>query len=54
MASAKLEPDFSAGCAGKRIGHLLFATHPDPGIREWLHAGIALQRFPAALSQRVQ
>ena len=22
------QPDFSQGCAGMRIGHLLFATHP--------------------------
>ena len=26
--------DFSRGCAGKTIGHLLFAPHPYPGIRE--------------------
>ena len=32
--------DFSAGRAGKRIGYLLFATHPHhPGIREWFCAG---------------
>jgi hypothetical protein len=24
----KLAADFLAGCAGKEIGHLLFATHP--------------------------
>jgi hypothetical protein len=22
------QPDFSRGCAGMRLGHLLFATHP--------------------------
>jgi hypothetical protein len=32
--------DFSRGCAGKRIGHLLFATLPHLGIREWLQASI--------------
>ena len=30
----KLEPDFSRGGAGKRMGYLLFATHPRPSIRE--------------------
>jgi hypothetical protein len=28
LVSVKLEPDFSRGCAGRRMGHLLFATHP--------------------------
>ena len=28
LVSPKPEPDFSRGCAGKRIGHSLFATHP--------------------------
>jgi hypothetical protein len=26
------QPDFSRGCAGKRIGPLLFATHPHHGL----------------------
>jgi len=28
LASVKLGADFSRGCAGKRIGNSLFATHP--------------------------
>jgi len=29
------QPDFSRGCAGMSIGHLLFATHPyHPAIGE--------------------
>jgi hypothetical protein len=28
LVAAKPGADFSVGCAGKRIGHLLFATHP--------------------------
>jgi hypothetical protein len=28
LVSLRLSADFSRGCAGKRIGHLLFATHP--------------------------
>jgi hypothetical protein len=28
LASIEPEGDFSAGYAGRRIGHLLFATHP--------------------------
>jgi hypothetical protein len=28
LAFLKLVADFSRGCAGRRIGHLLFATHP--------------------------
>ena len=28
LVSLKSGADFSAGCAGERIGHLLLATHP--------------------------
>ena len=28
LASLKSGADFSKGCAGRRIGHLIFATHP--------------------------
>jgi hypothetical protein len=38
LISLKMEADFSRGCAGKRIGHSLFATHPYPGSRERLYA----------------
>jgi hypothetical protein len=41
LASTKLDADFFAGYAGKRIGHLLFATHPHLGMRE-------LGRLPVA------
>jgi hypothetical protein len=34
LVLADLDADISRGCAGLRIGHLLFATHPRPGIRE--------------------
>jgi hypothetical protein len=35
LVFVKLGADFSRGCAGKRIIHLLFATHPyHPGSRE--------------------
>jgi hypothetical protein len=30
LISEKLAADFSRGCAGQRIGHLLFATHLAP------------------------
>jgi hypothetical protein len=40
LALTKLDADFSRECAGQRIGHLLFATHPRPAIREWLYASI--------------
>jgi hypothetical protein len=32
LVSLKLDADFSAGCAGRRIGHLLFAIHPHLAI----------------------
>jgi|SRR5687767_3664408 hypothetical protein len=39
LTSTKPEPDFSKECAGKRISHLLFSTHPyHPGSREWFCA----------------
>jgi hypothetical protein len=39
LASAKLGPDFSRGCARKRIGDSLFATLPHrPAIRKWFCA----------------
>ncbi len=34
LASVNLGADFSVGCAGKRIGYSLSATHPHPAIRE--------------------
>jgi hypothetical protein len=35
LASTESAADFSRGCAGKGIGHLLFATHPHhPAICE--------------------
>ena len=34
--------DFARGCAGKRIGPLLFATLYHPAIFERVYAGIAL------------
>ncbi len=40
LVSTKSEPDFSRGCAGKRIGLSLFATHPHPAIRELTHASL--------------
>jgi hypothetical protein len=41
LTSIYREPDFTRGCAGKRIDTFLFATHPHPGIREWFHPSIA-------------
>ena len=48
--------DFSRGCAGGRISHLLFATHPHSAIREltlgdtpWLH-GLHLGSHPVEQS----
>jgi hypothetical protein len=39
LISEELVADFSAGCAGRRISHLLFATHPyRSAIREWFYA----------------
>jgi hypothetical protein len=39
--------DFSRGCAGKRIAHLLLATHPHAAIRELTRAslGTTTQHF---------
>jgi hypothetical protein len=34
LVSTKPEADFSRGCAGRRIGHLVFETHPHPAIRD--------------------
>ena len=31
LAFLKPVADFSRGCAGERVGYLLFATHPTPG-----------------------
>lgn len=46
LEAVKAGADFSRGCAGGRIGLLLFATHPyHSGIREWLHASSRLQGF---------
>jgi hypothetical protein len=33
----ELAADFSRGCAGMRLGYILLATHPHPGIRESRH-----------------
>src|SRR5215216_6022340 len=39
LASLKSGADFSRGCAGRRIGNLLFATHPHHvAVREWFYA----------------
>ena len=39
LASLRLAADFSRGCAGRRIGNLLFATHPHHvAVREWFYA----------------
>ncbi len=40
LVPAKLAADFSRECAGKRIGHSLFATHPHPAIRELTDASL--------------
>jgi hypothetical protein len=32
LVSMKPGADFSKGCAGRRISHLLFATRPDHGL----------------------
>jgi hypothetical protein len=42
------QPDFSRGCAGMSIGHLLFATHPHPSVREWAYASAPCLRILAA------
>jgi len=34
LVSVELDADFSRGCVGRSIGHLLFKTHPHLGIRE--------------------
>ena len=44
LARLKSSADFLRGCAGKRIGHLLFATHPHhPGIRQLLRADMVMR-----------
>jgi hypothetical protein len=41
LAFTKPAADFSMGCAGKRIGHSLFATYPTRlAIHEWLYASM--------------
>jgi len=43
LAFLKLVADFARSYAGRRIGHLLLATHPHPAIGE-------LRRISASLS----
>jgi hypothetical protein len=55
LASGEAEPDFSRGCAGRRMGHLLFATHPH-AVREWFYAsplclGILAPSFTELMEQ---
>ena len=50
LAAAKPGADFSVGCAGKRIVHLLFATHPHPAVREWVYASARCCGVLAVLS----
>src|SRR5215211_6519701 len=53
MASAKLEPDFSAGCADRKIGHLLLATHPHRRtIRELTPGDTHLLLYPSKCMPR--
>jgi hypothetical protein len=48
LALSKSEVDFSRGHADGRTGHLLLATHPHLGIREWLYASTPCLRILAA------
>jgi hypothetical protein len=55
LVPAKSGPDFSVGCAGKRISHFLFATHPH-AVREWFYAsplclGILAPSFTELMEQ---
>jgi hypothetical protein len=51
LAFAKLEPDFSRGCACKRIGHILFATHPLS--LAFAHGSMSAQRVRWFSPQRI-
>jgi len=48
LALLKSGADFSVGCAGKRMGYSLFATHPRHSIREWLYVPVPCLRILAA------
>jgi hypothetical protein len=51
LVFVKLEPDFLLRwCVGRRIGHLLFATHPRHSIREWLYVPVPCLRILAAVN----
>jgi hypothetical protein len=52
LASMESAADFSWGGADKRIGHLLFATHPPHHrtTREWLYASVPCLMILAAVN----
>ena len=49
LVSLRVGADFSRGCASMRLGYILLATHPHPGIRE-----LSRDRFMPLLSPSKQ
>jgi hypothetical protein len=49
LVSLKPGADFSRGCAGREIGHLLFATHPHHGLPHNI-LGFLTHRLPISFT----